>query len=334
MSRRYILSIDGGGIRGLIPAKVLSYLEQATGSPTARLFDLIAGTSTGGILALGLTKPDRDARAPQYSAEQLISLYADEGPKIFHPTVWSRITKGAFEEKYSAEGLEDVLLRYFGEARVGEALTDVMLTSYDIELRKPFFFKSWDVEPGDRTASYLMRDAARATSAAPSYFEPALVGHDGRPDPHALVDGGVVANSPSLCAFAEARRRWGDPGTEFVVISLGTGKLTRVFRYRDAKGWGALDWARRIIDVVFDGVDKAVDYQMKSLLPPVGGEARYHRFQCDLTLAYDDLDRADAENIRQLHLQADALIDDCKEELDQVCGLLLEREPRDPGRPR
>jgi patatin-like phospholipase/acyl hydrolase len=332
MSTRYILSIDGGGVRGLIPAKVLAFLEQTTGAPTAKLFDLIAGTSTGGILALGLAKPDGDSGQPQYSAEQMVRFYADEGPRIFRPTTWSRLARGVIEELYPAAALEEVLLRHFGEALVVHALTDVMLTSYDIELRKPFFFKSWDREPGDQTAAFRMRDAARGTSAAPTYFEPALVGLEGRPDPHALIDGGVVANSPALCAFAEANLRW--RGDDFVLIALGTGKLTRVFRYGEAKGWGKLQWATRIIDVVFDGVDKVVDYQMRALLPPANGRARYHRFQCDLNLAYDDLDRADADNIRQLHLQADGLIDDCKPELMEVTRLLLDRDTPHPGQPR
>jgi patatin-like phospholipase/acyl hydrolase len=331
VSTRHILSIDGGGIRGLIPAKVLSFIEQTTGSPAAKLFDLIAGTSTGGILALGLAKPDEEGR-PAYTAEQLISFYSDEGPKIFHPSIRTRILQGAFEEKYSAVAIEEVLDRYFGEARVSDALTKVTVTSYDIELRRPFFFKSWDVAPGDQTGDYSMKDAARATSAAPTYFEPALIGRDGRPDRHALIDGGVVANSPALCAFAEARRIW--PDDDCFLVALGTGKLTRCFRYEDARGWGALGWARRIIDVVFDGIDKAVDYQMDQLLPPIGGRCRYHRFQADLTLAFDDLDRADEENLRDLHLQADGLISDCLDELLTVCRRLTERDTPRPADPR
>src|SRR5215210_4815135 len=102
-----VLSIDGGGIRGIIPAMVLAEIEARTGKRSAEMFDLVAGTSTGGILALGLTKPGQDGK-PEYSAKKLIDLYETEGRKIFSIPVWHRVHSvgGLAEEKYPATGIE------------------------------------------------------------------------------------------------------------------------------------------------------------------------------------------------------------------------------------
>ena len=181
-----VLSIDGGGIRGVIPALVLAEIERLSGRPAAALFDLIAGTSTGGIIALGVTVPDPSASEhPRWSAQELARLYEEEGPKIFHHSLLRTVetADGLLVEKYAASGLEAALERYMGEARLPEALTDVLVTSYDIQRHEPFFFKSFSPRPhatpdpsADRgespaapaqPADYPMKLVARATSAAP-----------------------------------------------------------------------------------------------------------------------------------------------------------------------
>ena len=162
-----ILSIDGGGIRGIIPAMVLAEIEEMTGVPTAENFDLIAGTSTGGILALGLSRPDDEGNA-RFSAEDLVDIYENRGREIFDRSFWKGVTSvgGLTDEMYSHAGLEDVLGIYFEETLLGDALTNTMVTSYDIEAREPIFLRSWRPE----YAEVSMRDAARATSAAPTFF--------------------------------------------------------------------------------------------------------------------------------------------------------------------
>jgi len=132
-----ILSIDGGGIRGIIPALLLNDLEGRTGARIANLFDLMVGTSTGGILALGLSKPDPSSREhPQYTARQLVELYESHGEKIF-PGGSGKVSKvrGVFAPRYSPSGLETVLTRYFANTKLGEALTNVKIPAYEIEER-------------------------------------------------------------------------------------------------------------------------------------------------------------------------------------------------------
>lgn len=193
-----ILSIDGGGIRGIIPAVVLAEIENRTGKPVSQLFDLVAGTSTGGILALGLCKSDGSGN-PQFSAEKLMELYTERGGEIFSRSFWHGVSSvaGLLEEVYPAEPLETVLKDYFGTDLLKNALKPVLISSYDIEHRQPFFFKSWREDEN----TVEMRLVARATSAAPTYFEPLKLALD--TGEATLIDGGVFGYF-RLCGSKEA----------------------------------------------------------------------------------------------------------------------------------
>lgn len=312
MARTYrILSIDGGGIRGLIPALVLAEFERQTGRAIADCFDLIAGTSTGGILALGLTRPGADGR-PAFPAEALADLYRKEGGRIFAESPWRRITNplGLRAAKYPSEGIEGVLQTFFGESRLKEALTEVFVTAYDIEQRDAFFYRRRKAR-GDARYDVPMRVAARATSAAPTYFEPALVAWpEGR---DVLVDGGVFANNPAMCAYAEARQtleREGREADDILLVSLGTGLYAKPFRYEEAKGWGVAGWARPVLDVIFDGVADTVDYQLRQLLAPGPGNVpRYHRFQADLNADLSEMDDTSPGHLQGLQQAAAGILE-------------------------
>jgi patatin-like phospholipase/acyl hydrolase len=163
-----VLSIDGGGIRGIIPAMVLAEIEGRTEKRTAEVFDLVAGTSTGGILALGLTKPGPDGKS-EYSAERLIELYETEGRKIFSLPVWHRIHSvgGLAEEKYPAKGIEEVAKRYFKDVRLAEAITEILVAAYEIEKRGPWFFKRRHARDQARKGdNFLMRPQRRRPTSS------------------------------------------------------------------------------------------------------------------------------------------------------------------------
>ena len=318
-----VLSIDGGGIRGIIPAMVLAEIERRTGGPASALFDLVAGTSTGGILALGLTKPG-EGGSPQYSAKRLIELYETEGSKIFYRSVWHRIHSvgGVAEEKYPSMGIEEVAAEYFGDIHLAEALTEVLVTAYEIEKRAPWFFKRRHARDENREGDdFLMREVARATSAAPTYFEPLLV-EGGPHDGCALIDGGVHSNNPAMCAYVEARKIHPEED-DFLVVSLGTGELTRSLPYEEVKGWGLALWAQPILTVVFDGVADTVDYQLREILSTEEGEARrYYRFQTVLNIGKDDMDDASATNIQALKTKAKEIMSKNDAALEALCAQL------------
>jgi patatin-like phospholipase/acyl hydrolase len=296
-----VLCIDGGGIRGLIPALVLAEIEKRTGRRTAELFDLIAGTSTGGILACALAKP-----GPLPAAE-LAGLYVDEGPEIFRRSLLKRIfsVDGFVDERYEDDGLNEALRKYLGQTRLSQSRPDVFITAYDIKDRFAFFFRSSRARR-DATYDFSLVDAARATSAAPTYFEPVEVTDVAGARTYPLIDGGVYAVNPAMCAYAETR------GEFDVMLSLGTGEHTRAYSYHEARWWGQAGWARPVIDMVFDGVADTIEFQLKMLAPE-----RYFRLQTVLTAA-DDMDDASEENLTALRADAERLIRDHAGDLDAV----------------
>jgi hypothetical protein len=305
MSSVRILSIDGGGVRGIIPALVLAELESMADAPVQELFDLVAGTSTGGILGSTLAA-DRPGGDAPWRAEEVADLYRDSGGKIFHRSFWKGVASmgGLVDEKYDHANLEDVLRERLGQAKLSQAKPELLVTAYDIEHRKPFFFKSWRARQSPER-DFLLQDVVRATSAAPTYFEPADA-KNVNGESHYLVDGGVYANNPAACALSAARRL--HPGAErFVMLSLGTGITKREIPFDEAKDWGLAGWARPLLYMFFDGVCDVVSYQMDQ-------EADLAHLRLDIKLGNDpddpndDLDDASPHNIQRLEDKARELI--------------------------
>lgn len=306
-----VLSIDGGGIRGLIPALVLAEIERRTGRPTADLFDLVAGTSTGGILACGLTRPGPGG-SPPHSAEELAELYRSEGPKIFDRSLRKKITSvgGLVDERYDDRALNAALATYLGDARLKDAVTDVLVTAYDFEARFAFLFRSSRARTDD-AYDFSMADVARATAAAPTYFEPVEVTDAAGARTYPLIDGGVYAVNPAMCAYAEVVGSGADIS---VIAALGTGAQTKPYAFDDVKGWGRLEWAQPVLDMVFDGVADTVDFEAATL-----SRGRYRRLQADLHYASDALDDASEANLRRLEGDAERLIAERSADIEALC---------------
>lgn len=311
-----ILSIDGGGIRGIIPALVLAEIERKTGRPIAELFDLIIGTSTGGLLALGFGKRDAVGK-PQYSAKDLSAIYEKRGEEIFSRSLWRRIPGyNITDEKYSHEGLEALLEEYFGNDTLGQLSSRIVVTTYDLHQRDTLFLKSWSMPH----QNIRIREAARATSAAPTYFEPVPLQVNA--SDCALIDGGVFINNPAVSGYAEAHKVF--PGEDLFLLSLGTGQMTRKIPYKDAKDWGQAAWVIPLLSCMFDGVSDAADYQMQQILPP----GSYFRLQVNLgkksdpLCANDDMDDTSERNIRDLQALAAHLIKTRENDLNAICNAL------------
>jgi patatin-like phospholipase/acyl hydrolase len=289
-----VIAIDGGGIRGLIPALVLAEIEHRTGRAIATMVDLIAGTSTGAIIACALARPNA------MSATRIAAAYERDGPRIFDRSLIKVITSvgGYADERYDARGLVDSLRRHLGDTRLADASTGLLLTAYDLESRRALLLRS-----GRDDVS--MVEAAHASSAAPTYFEPLRLGD------RTLVDGGVFAVNPAALAYAEVA------GDLDILVSLGTGEHTRRLPYARVKDWGVLEWARPILDVVFDGSADAVDAQLRALM-----DTRYARLQTRLTEASDALDDASADNLAALRREAEHLIADRSADIDRICAAL------------
>jgi hypothetical protein len=324
-----ILCIDGGGIRGIIPGLILAHIEKRTKKPISELFHMIAGTSTGGILACTLVAPV--ANGKPRSCSEIVDLYRKRGKDIFEKSFWKGFGSlgGIVDEKYDAENLEKVLMDYLGNSRLSDIARDLMVTGYDIHKRQPHFFKSWKARgerlraeeaPADR--DFFLREVARATSAAPTYFEPAKLEKPGRIIP--LIDGGVFANNPAMCALASARKLY-PKHSRFLIVSLGTGETQREIPYGEAKNWGLMGWARPLLYVIFDGVADAIHYQLSQEF----SGRDYFRFQIDLSNDFDDgnapnddMDDARRENIQKLEAVAEELIRNERGNLNRLVGQL------------
>jgi len=330
-----ILSIDGGGIRGIIPGQVLISLEKQlqklSNDPNKRIadcFDLIAGTSTGGILTCLYLCPELSTAKPRFSAEEAVDLYLQHGDDIFDVSIFKTITSigGLADEKYSAAHLENVLKKYFGDLKLSQLLKPCLITSYDITRRQARFFNSAYVPVDGPGRDFFVRDVARATSAAPTYFEPAnIVALDQKVYP--LIDGGVFANNPAMCACVEAFGY--DPKlniTDLKVLSLGTGSVDRPYHYSEAKNWGKIQWLAPILDILMSGVSETVDYQLRFLFKAGGCPNQYLRLELDLQdfpNIDSAMDNASETNMRALEAAGQTLAQNSAQSLASFAQSLL-----------
>ncbi len=177
---------------------------------------------------------------------------------------------GLTDEKYSARELEKISQQFMGDTKLSDLLKPCLITSYDIEKRRAHFFTSNDAK--NPASDFYMKDVARATSAAPTYFECARI-KNLMGDEFALVDGGVFANNPSLCAYSEARNmnfkslEINKPrAKQMLIVSLGTGSETKEYGYKNAKKWGKIRWIQPVIDIMMSGSSETVDFHLSILL--------------------------------------------------------------------
>ncbi|BET29079.1 patatin-like phospholipase family protein [Wolbachia endosymbiont of Diaphorina citri] len=307
---KYILSVDGGGIRGIIPAIILAEIEQRTRKPIAEIFHLMAGTSTGGIVIAGLCKKDKQGN-PQYSANDLVELYQKYGSYIFKSSFFRRSILSWFNcAQYPHKNIESVLDKYFGDDTLQNTLNNVLIASYDIHNNCPFFFKSWRE---DRNFIKL-KDALRATTAAPTYFVPKYLKINQKK--MVLVDGGVFANNPAACAYASSKRLF--PNDDILLLSIGTGRTDRSIEYANSKRFGKIGWIKPLLSVMFASGLDCVNYQMNQV---IGN--RYVRIQSQLKLASADMDNITSKNIKFLQQEANAMIEDNQKVIEKFCIEIL-----------
>lgn len=329
-----VLSIDGGGIRGLIPSTILSFLEselQKLDGEDARIadyFDVIAGTSTGGLVTAMLTAPDENKR-PSFTAKEITEFYLQHCPQIF-PQEKKKIFGEAAElikamkgPKYDGKHLHEIVREKLGDIRLTDTLTNVIIPTFDIKKLQPTIFSSYQVKKND-SLNALLSDICIATSAAPTY----LPAHEfltrnpvnGEAREFNLIDGGVVANNPALVAISEITKEIhsGNPdffpirATEygrFLVISLGTGspKCEEKYEATDAAKWGVFGWlvggdgSSPLVDIFTQASSDMVDFHLSTVFQALHSEKHYVRIDNDmLDKTLCSVDIATEENLRNL----------------------------------
>lgn len=338
-----ILSIDGGGIRGIIPCKILSYLEDQLDLPLHHYFDLIAGTSTGGIITMGLTMPNNEGEN-KYTAKDLLSLYKNDGWQIFYKRksdfissvkpVFGKTVDKLFQNPYESEGIEEILHKKFGEAKLSESLTNILITTYGLEEGRPFYFLS-RLAKIKENEDFLLKRIARSTSAAPTFFIPSEV--EVGQETHSFVDGGVFANNPSVLAYGEAKELIKNTGTlafdpdvkptdkdlPIFMLSIGTGRTPKLVDGGEAVNWKSKNWIEPMMEIFMQGVAESTHYTMQHLLPKyTDGTSRYIRLNFNLPEGLGEMDNALDVNIDALCAEADIYIEKNKELLDNIARII------------
>ena len=286
-----ILSIDGGGMKGIVSAVFLDNLErhikEYSKNPNARIgdyFDLIAGTSTGSILTVFYLLPENGH--PKYSAHEILNFYLTLGPSIFDKQSLFPL----FGSKYTSHGFEEQLTYHFGNIKLSELLKPCLITSYNTSNRSAVFFNR-ETARKDPIRNLFLKDAVRASCAAPTYFPPVCFSKS----PNCLncyIDGGIVANNPSFCAVIEALKMENCKSLhDIYVCSVGNVKNEETYTGRDIRKWGLLEWAVPLFSLLLNSNVQKVDYQMKKLFDTLELSDHYLRFQMNSftkTPAMDD----------------------------------------------
>jgi patatin-like phospholipase/acyl hydrolase len=332
-----ILTIDGGGIRGMIPAVILDYIEKElqrkSGNKNTCLadyFDLIAGTSTGGILTCFYLLPSvsKEGLHSKYPANEAIHLYANYGKDIFNPKVnkpfWG--ISNLFSEKYSEKNLEKILKDIMGDARLSQTRKNALVTAYDISNRKAVLFST----PQAKTyvhRDYYLRDVARATSAAPTYFKLATVHSIGGAAAY-LIDGAMFAADPTLCAVVEANKSTFDTCaqpkfSDMYIVSIGTGKEIKKYDYKKAQKWGIIQWAVPVLNILMSASSEVGSYQIRQFFNVAGCSNNYVRLEPGLNKAAPEMDDVSEKNIEKLKDAGLYYIAENAEQLDKVVNKLI-----------
>lgn len=284
MPKYRVLSIDGGGIRGLVTTVMLQrLLEQPGLDHFLDSITLVAGTSTGGLLALGI--------AHELDIADIRKIYVEKGPKIFDDSWLDDLVDlgKLIGADYDIKPLGSELKKLLGDTTLGQLKKRVLITAFDLDNEdpdpskrtwKPKLFHNFPDTDADTDRDQLAYKVGMYTSAAPTYF-PSVDGY---------IDGGVYASNPSMCALAQTQdRRYGPPPSlgDIVLLSLGTGMSLQYVKGK-SHDWGYAQWIKPLVSLMFDGTAGIADYQCRQIL-----DARYHRlapvFPPETTVPMDDV---------------------------------------------
>ena len=294
-----ILSLDGGGCRGLLSAVLLKEIETRTGKPISELFDFFIGSSTVAIMSLLINKHDNNI--PTYTMTDIVEFYTGCSCKTIFKKKFFKMPLNAV--RYPSSQIEGVLKGSLGDSKMKDSLNPVVVTTYDTVSRNSLFLNSEDTKYNNLG----MWECARASSAAPTFFEPFSMGDI------CAVDGGVVANNPALFGYIEAKKLF--PDSDVTVVSLGTGSSVSSLSKKDMDKFNLLTWASNIFDFTSDAQSDTVSYAMGKL----HDVSDYYRFQVKLNTkdaSIDDTSNANLNNL--IRIARTAIITEWATELDRL----------------
>jgi len=357
-----ILSLDGGGIRGIIPATIVAYIEEqikekkGQDKRIADYFDMIVGTSTGGLLTGFYLKPNPDPNGPTtaYEAKEALEIYTKQGYDLFNKSkksTWGGLRQLFNATQYDPTVLEEILKGHFrvkddnGNERdmmMHELVRPCTVTTYNMNNRSSMFLRSTDQNREDGPREYKVWEALRSTSAAPTYFPPAEIYNYALPKSERKkmynLDGGVFANNPTMCAYSEARnmnfpdRELKLPkASEMLILSIGTGGGNFALEPLDkSSSWWVIKWAKSMPNIMMDGSIDTTDYQMKQIYDTLNKQHHdsYLRIDVDPDDRNYSADMADAgpKNIEDLTKAGEATLNRFKSHIDNFINRLIDED--------
>lgn len=300
---RVILSTDGGGARGIIPAVLVEKLEQEFGSHLSQHIDLFAGTSTGGLISLGLVAPNAEGK-PLLYGKDIVKIYGPEnGARIFERSLWykTKTLWGLAGSKYPATGLETVIDKTFGSLLATQALKPFLIPTYVWSIQGSSAVGKFAPTAFEFTENlrdvYSFASIARATSAAPTYFPPAEIRSRNSSQKLVCTDGGICANNPALMAYLKVLET--EPQSDIMVISLGTGTYETPKTQKELNT-GPIGTVVPLIDSMFDASSDLAHQNLQKLLPERNGIPKYIRLNPTLTAGQDSMDNVSPEYLNSL----------------------------------
>lgn len=270
-----ILSIDGGGMYGVIPTEVCILIEKKLARQLKDIFDLFVGTSTGSLICSAALRGLLGAESFGMSAQEIMNVYLTRAEDIFGKDAKNRLqfdipilNEGKYP-KYNRDGLMNVINEVFGGGSFAEMEdTDkLVVTTYNVTARSPHLFTSWGSD--NKT---LIKNAVMASSSVPQTHPLHKI------DGSYYTDGGVFASNPALIAYSEAKTRWSDE--EIVLVSLGTGipKYEDTGTPNDDIRW----WLKNIFKIFLDGQEESVDNALTKIASQPANKLKYFRFDCEV----------------------------------------------------
>lgn len=346
-TKRFILSIDGGGMRGLIPLRVLEALEGRLAQagvdlPMHRLFDLMCGSSTGGLIAAGLAAPRIEtgqAGNPSHlrgeaaaTLGELRRFFEEDARSLLTHSLGKRLSRfvtnplGVFDERYDSRPLEQLLKDRFGWTSMQSALTHLLLTGYDIEHRRTLLMGTVPTAAGTRPDDYYIWQATRGALAAPSFLEPARVDNLTLGRQETIIDGSIVHADPVLVAYSAARQLGWAP-RDIVILSLGVGRAPdRAIDPAEAENWGAHGWmlpsnGAPIWSILTSAQSEGIADAAALMFNEMNGPT-YIRIDGLVPAEAEDWDNARPGNLLLLNGAADRIIRDHTQVLDRLAAII------------
>lgn len=315
----YILSISGGGIHGIIPAKILSYIESKTGKPISELFDLIIGTSTGAFQSIFLTIPNKNG-APKHSAKEMLVVYNQLAKRMLKTSWYHEVAtlNGMLGPKFTNESRVKFFQQLGNNTRFGHLLTNVVIPTYDIIHSRPLLFVNWHISkhgPLYLDDNYRSNDILLAATSAPTLYPATRVGRKG--NTHTLIDGGIFIADPAISGLILAMTVY--PNRKYVLVSLNTG--IRNLKLRSARFGGIGQWLMNYLPTQANAGQEFESILLENLSRNHPELLEFYSF--DTMIPEEPIDNITPKNIQILNQSADQMIRNNHQQLDKLITVLL-----------